>query len=119
MRKRQVSAYIAKPVGSDAKVLVSVPSAAVKIVVMGRPSATWRERRLSPFIQSQLNAPGKAASHAFAHLNVRCERPLRVVAATVASIGREHSFEPRGFAKAVAEATGLPTFDVYAGARVA
>jgi hypothetical protein len=68
---------------------------------------------------TQIALNGKAAAHAFAHLTIRCERPLRVVAATVASIGRDHSFEPTGFASAVAGATGLPTFDVYAGKRVA
>jgi hypothetical protein len=68
---------------------------------------------------TQIALSGKATAHAFAHLAIRCERPLRVVAATVASIGRDHSFEPKGFADAVARATGLPTFDVYAGARVA
>jgi hypothetical protein len=62
---------------------------------------------------------GKSAAHAFAALDIRCERSLRVVAATVASIGRERSFEPRAFAAAVAAATGLPTFDVYAGTRAA
>ena len=66
---------------------------------------------------TQIALTGKAAAHAFATLTVRCERPLRVVAATVASIGRDRSFEPCDFARAVAEATGLPTFDVYAGAR--
>jgi hypothetical protein len=66
---------------------------------------------------TQIALAGKAASHAFAHLTIRCERPLHVVAATVASIGRENAFEPRGFARAVA--SGIPTFDVYAGARVA
>jgi hypothetical protein len=68
---------------------------------------------------TQIALAGKTAAHAFARLSIRCERPLRVVAATVASIGREHSFEPHAFARAVADATGLPTFDVYAGARVA
>jgi hypothetical protein len=68
---------------------------------------------------TQIALVGKAASHAFAHLRIRCERPLHVVAATVASIGRENAFEPRGFARAVADAAGVPTFDVYAGTRVA
>ena len=68
---------------------------------------------------TQIALVGKAASHAFAHLTICCERPLHVVAATVASIGRENAFEPRGFARAVAKATGIPTFDVYAGERVA
>jgi hypothetical protein len=64
---------------------------------------------------TQIALSGKAASNAFARLRIRCQRPLHVVAATVASIGRERTFEPRDFARAVAQATGLPTFDVYAG----
>ena len=46
---------------------------------------------------------------------LRCERPLHVVAVTVASIGRERNFEPGAFRDAVARETGLPVFDVYAG----
>jgi len=65
---------------------------------------------------TQLAMAGPAATYALEHLNLRCERPLRVVAVTVASSGRERAFEPREFARAVAAATGLPTFDVYAGA---
>ncbi len=68
---------------------------------------------------TQIALSGRAAVHAFARLRIRCVRPLRVIAATVASIGRERSFEPRTFARAVASATRLPTFDVYAGERVA
>jgi hypothetical protein len=44
---------------------------------------------------------------------------LRVIATTVASIGPNRAFEPRAFAAAVAAATGLPAFDVYAGTRAA
>jgi hypothetical protein len=68
---------------------------------------------------TQVALHGRAASSASARLRIRCERPLRVVAATAASIGRDHAFEPREFAAAVAAATGLPTFDVYAGRRAA
>lgn len=66
---------------------------------------------------TQIALTGTAASSAFARLRIRCERPLRVIAVTVAPIGRERNFEPRAFANAVADATGLPTFDVYAGTR--
>lgn len=62
---------------------------------------------------TQLALTGRAALHVLERLTIRCERPLRVVAATVASIGRDARFEPRAFARAVATATGLPTFDVY------
>jgi hypothetical protein len=68
---------------------------------------------------TQIALSGKAATHAFERLAVRAERPLRVIAATVASIDRDRNFEPRAFARAVAVATGLPTFDAYAGERVA
>jgi hypothetical protein len=67
---------------------------------------------------TQIALSGKALLGVTARLLLRCERPLRVVAATIASIARERYFEPRSFAQAVAAATGLPTFDVYAGAMV-
>lgn len=48
-------------------------------------------------------------------LRLRCDRTLNVIAATVASIGTHRYFEPAAFARAVAGATKLPTFDVYSG----
>ena len=46
---------------------------------------------------------------------VRRERPLRPIACTVAPRGPEGAFAPAAFLAAVAAATGLPTYDVYAG----
>lgn len=60
---------------------------------------------------------GVAARTALARLRLRCEHPVHVVAATIASIGSGRSFEPRQFLDAVAAATGLPAYDVYAGAQ--
>jgi hypothetical protein len=54
-----------------------------------------------------------------AQLDLRCERTLLPVACTVAPIGSEHSFEPRAFVRGVAQRTGLPAYDVYAGAAAA
>jgi hypothetical protein len=68
---------------------------------------------------TQIVLSGKAGLRALHRLTIRCRRPLRIVAATVASIGPERSFEPRAFARAVAKATALPTFDVYTGERAA
>jgi hypothetical protein len=68
---------------------------------------------------TQIAVNGKAGTQALTQLRVRCLRPLRVIAATVASIGPQRSFEPRAFAQAVAGATALPTFDVYAGGTAA
>jgi len=68
---------------------------------------------------TQIAISGKALLGVLDRLDVRCERALRPVAATVASIGPHRYFEPREFLQAVAEATSLPTFDVYAGAAAA
>jgi hypothetical protein len=80
---------------------------------------TREQRQVVVRDPTQIALTGRAAIHDFARLRIRCRRPLRVIAATVASIGRDRSFEPRAFARAVASATGLPTFDVYAGERAA
>jgi len=61
---------------------------------------------------------GRAFAEVAARLDLRCERTLRPIACTVAPIGSERAFEPRAFARAVAERTGLPVFDVYAGTAV-
>jgi hypothetical protein len=63
---------------------------------------------------TQIALSGRAGLRALDQLTIRCRRPLRVVAATIASIGPQRSFEPVAFAAAVAKATALPTFDVYA-----
>ncbi len=49
-----------------------------------------------------------------AAVDLRCERPLRVVACTTSPVGRDASLAPRSLVEAVAHATGLPTFDVVA-----
>ena len=49
-----------------------------------------------------------------ATVDLRCERPLRVVACTTSPVGRDASLEPRALVEAVARATGLPAFDVVA-----
>ena len=67
---------------------------------------------------TQIAAGGKALLGMLAHLDLRCERPIDVVAATIASIGRDRYYEPAAFSRAVAQATHLPVFDVYASAMV-
>ena len=49
-----------------------------------------------------------------AAVDLRCERPLRVVACTTSPVGRAAALAPRALVEAVARATGLPTFDVVA-----
>jgi hypothetical protein len=47
-------------------------------------------------------------------VDLRCERPLRIVACTTSPVGRDAVLPPRELVEAVARATGLPTFDVVA-----
>jgi len=65
---------------------------------------------------TQIVIHGKEFLRIAARVQLRCERPLRVVAATVAPMGRERDFEAEAFRAAVARETGLPVFDVYADA---
>lgn len=81
-------------------------------------AARREERQIVVRDPTQIALGGKALLGVLSRLCVRCERPLHVVAATVASIGRDRYFEPAEFARAVAAATALPTFDVYAGSMV-
>jgi hypothetical protein len=76
------------------------------------------ERQVVVRDPTQIAIAGKALLGVASRLQLRCRRPLHVVAATIASIGRDTYFEPHDFARAVAHATGLPTFDVYAGTMV-
>jgi len=58
---------------------------------------------------------GKTFLTLAARLDLRCERVLHPIACTVAPFSWARAFEPRAFARAVAERTRLPVFDVYAG----
>jgi hypothetical protein len=49
-----------------------------------------------------------------AAVDLRCDRPLRVVACTTSPAGRDAALPPRELVEAVARATGLPAFDVVA-----
>ena len=49
-----------------------------------------------------------------ATVDLRCERPLRVVACTTSPVGPDAMLQPRELVEAVARATGLPAFDVVA-----
>jgi hypothetical protein len=49
-----------------------------------------------------------------ATVDLRCERPLRVVACTTSPVGRDATLPARELVEAVARATGLPAFDVVA-----
>jgi hypothetical protein len=50
-----------------------------------------------------------------AAVDLRCDRPLRVVACTTSPADRSVRFDARALVAAVAAATGLPTFDLVSG----
>jgi hypothetical protein len=94
---------------------------AVRIEGALTASAAWGYARAEERRQIVVRDPtrvafgGRAFLELAARIDVRCEQPLCVVACTVAPASSELTFEPRAFARAVAERTGLPAFDVYAG----
>jgi hypothetical protein len=68
---------------------------------------------------TQVAFAGRAFLALASQLELRCERELRPIACTVAPRSPQHAFEPRSFLRAIATATGLPAYDVYAGEEVA
>jgi hypothetical protein len=60
---------------------------------------------------------GKLLDAFMAVFDLRCRRPLRVVACTTSSASSGRALDPRALVRAVAAAGGLPTFDVVAGLR--
>lgn len=58
---------------------------------------------------------GKLFERLAGAFDLRCEHPLRIVACTTSSVGRDGSLDPRELVSAVARATDRPTFDVVAG----
>jgi hypothetical protein len=63
---------------------------------------------------TRLAIRGKLLDRLSARFDLRCERPLNVVACTTSSAGAPRSLDPRALVRAVAAATRLPTFDVVA-----
>ena len=96
--------------------LVHVPGA---LTAAAAAAAIARRERRQVVVRdpTQIALAGKSFLAAAEKLDLRCERPHRVAGVTVASIGRDRGFEPRAFARAVAAATSLPVYDVYASER--
>ncbi len=60
---------------------------------------------------------GERFARLMAAVDLRCERPIRVVAVTTCPVAGEIRLPPRELVDAVAHATRLPAFDVVAGLR--
>jgi hypothetical protein len=67
---------------------------------------------------TQVAFGGKTFLALASRLDLRCERTLRPIACTVAPSGPEGRYDAAGFLRSVAAATGLPTFDVFAGEEI-
>jgi hypothetical protein len=64
---------------------------------------------------TQIAFGGRAFLELAARIDLRCEHPLLPIACTVAPMWSQRAFAPAAFARAVAERTGLPAYDAYAG----
>jgi len=87
-----------------------LPSLAAELMAAGE------RRQVVVTDPTQIALHGKAMIAIADRLKLRCRRSLHVVAATVASVGRDRCFEPRTFLRRVGRAANLPVFDVYANA---
>ncbi|HEY5340802.1 MAG TPA: hypothetical protein VIK27_07230 [Candidatus Aquilonibacter sp.] len=115
---RALAVRLTTPAPEDGEEVLEIGGA----LTPGRVAELLRKRETRAVVvrdPTQIALTGKAALAAFAQLRIRCRRPLRVIAATVSSAGRDRAFEPRELVRAVAAATGLPTFDVFAAEQAA
>lgn len=81
--------------------------------------AASEERQIVVGDSTQVVMGGRALEEALARLRIRSRRAFNVIATTVCAVAPEHSFEPAAFLAAVADATRLPAFDVFAGREAA
>jgi hypothetical protein len=68
---------------------------------------------------TQIVMSGRTLAEALVRLRIRCRRALNVMATTVCAVAPERTFDPATFLAAVAGATKLPSFDVFAGREAA
>jgi hypothetical protein len=81
--------------------------------------AAGEERQIVVGDSTQIVMNGRSLAEALARLRIRCRRTLDVIATTVCAVAPERSFDPGPFLAAVAGATKLPSFDVFAGREAA
>jgi hypothetical protein len=81
--------------------------------------AAREDRQIVVGDSTQIVMNGRSLAEALARLRIRCRRAFEVIATTVCAVAPERSFDPAAFLGAVADATKLPSFDVFAGKEVA
>jgi len=81
--------------------------------------AAREERQIVVGDATQIVMNGRSLAEALERLRIRCRRAFDVIATTVCAVAPERSFNPAAFLHAVAGATKLPSYDVFAGKEVA
>jgi len=112
-----VAALVARlrlPPAGDANDSIRVAGALTARMMVDHAREFGRTRALVARDPTHVALGGRTLLELLGCVDLRCERTLRPIACTVAPLCRERAFEPRAFARAVAERTGLPTYDVYA-----
>ncbi len=112
-----VAALVARlrlPAVDPARAFVDLPGALTAAAAAAFARAGER-RQLVLADPTRVAFGGRPFLELSARLDLRVRRALRPVACTVAPLSPERTFDPRAFARAVADRTRLPTFDVYAG----
>lgn len=91
---RALCARLRIPVFDPIKPMMRIDGA-LTAAIASQLKAAGEQRQIVVRDPTQIAANGKALLGMLAQLDVRCDRPINVVAATVASIGRDRYFEPR------------------------
>ena len=81
--------------------------------------AAREDRQIVVGDSTQIVMNGRSLAEALARLRIRCRRAFEVIATTVCAVAPDRSFDPATFLGAVADATKLPSFDVFTGKEVA
>ncbi len=77
--------------------------------------SSGEQRQIVVRSPASVSLSGRLAQRALAELHLRCEHPVQLLAATVAPSAGRKALEPQRLLEAVAQATALPTYDVYTG----
>ena len=109
-------ARLALPLAGVAPDAIEISGALTAHAAADHARAFGRSRPLVVADPTRVAFGGRTLLDLLPRLDLRVRRTLRPIACTIASIGPQRAFAPRDFMRAVAEATGLPTFDVYAQA---
>jgi hypothetical protein len=105
----QVPRYDARRDGTEVRRIAGALDTAVAEDLLAAPGAT-----VVVADPTRIAVRGRLFERLRAGVTLRCERAVRVVACTTSAAGRSVTLDPAALIRAVAQATGLPAFDVLA-----